>query len=88
VLSYALKNSLKHLKKLRLDFVNWLEEDLDEYDDSRSFFASQVLKLSAGQFEIMFPALETLSLSAVSLENAGKELVYALNFSRLSSLTL
>ena len=87
-LSRALKNSSKHLKKLRLDFVNWSEEDLDEYDDSGSFFASQVLKLSAGQFEIMFPALETLSLSAVSLENAGKELVYALNFSRLSSLTL
>ena len=36
----------------------------------------------------MFPALGSLSLSAVSLENAGKELVYALNFSQLSSLTL
>jgi hypothetical protein len=61
---------------------------LDEDDDSRSFFASKVLKLLAGQFEIMFPALETLFLSAVLLENAGKELVYALNFSCLSSLTL
>ncbi|PVH67571.1 hypothetical protein DL98DRAFT_600354 [Cadophora sp. DSE1049] len=34
----------------------------------------------------MFPALETLSLSAISLENAEK--AYALNFSGLSSLKL
>lgn len=37
---------------------------------------------------MMFLALETLSLSAVFLENAGKELAHALNFSRLLSLTL
>jgi len=87
-LSRALKNNSKHLKKLRLDFVNWSEEDLDGYDDSGSSFASQVLRLSAHQYKMMFPALETLSLSAVSLENAGKKLAHALNFSRLSSLTL
>jgi hypothetical protein len=49
VLSCALNNNSKHLKKLQLNFVNWSEEDLDEYDDSGSFFASQVLKLSASQ---------------------------------------
>ena len=85
-LSRALKNNSEHLKELRLDLVNW-PEDWDE-DDSGNFFASQVLKLSADQFEIMFPALETLSLSAISIENAGKGLAYALNFSGLSSLTL
>jgi hypothetical protein len=60
---------------------------LDEYD-SGSFFASQVLKLSARQCKVMFPALETLSLSTVSLENAGEKLAHALNFSRLSLLKL
>ncbi|KAL5322929.1 hypothetical protein ACEPPN_010909 [Leptodophora sp. 'Broadleaf-Isolate-01'] len=84
-LSRALKNNSEHLRELRLDFANWSEEDWDE-DDSGNSFASQVLKLPAGQFEIMFPALETLSLSAISLENAEK--AYALNFSGLSSLKL
>ncbi|KAH8650229.1 hypothetical protein BGZ60DRAFT_569554 [Tricladium varicosporioides] len=89
-LSCALKNNSKHLKKLRLDFVNWSEEDLDEdeYDNAGNFFAIQVLKLVAGPCEIMFPALATLSLSAVSLENMGKGLAHAFNLSRLSSLTL
>jgi hypothetical protein len=86
-LSRALKNNSGHLRKLRLDFFNWLEEDWDA-DDSENVFASQVLNLSADQFEIMFPALETLSLSAISLENAEKGVAYALNFSGLSSLTL
>ncbi|KAH6667391.1 hypothetical protein B0J14DRAFT_602141 [Halenospora varia] len=83
-LSRALKNNSEHLRELRLDFANWSEEDWDE-DGFGNSLASQVLKLSAGQFE-MFPALETLSLSAISLENAEK--AYALNFSGLSSLTL
>jgi hypothetical protein len=92
-LSRALKNNSEHLRELRLDFVNWSEEDSDDLDDSddddsENFFASQVLKLSADQFEIMFPALETLSLSDISLENAEKGIAYAFNFSELSSLTL
>ncbi|KAH8679710.1 hypothetical protein BGZ60DRAFT_235687 [Tricladium varicosporioides] len=87
-LSCAMKNNSRHLTKLRLDFVNWSEEDLEEYNDSENFFTIHVLKLVAGPCEIMFPALATLSLSAVSLENAGKRLQHALNLSQLSSLTL
>ncbi|KAH9208526.1 hypothetical protein DL95DRAFT_467674 [Leptodontidium sp. 2 PMI_412] len=49
---------------------------------------SEVLKLSADRFEIMFPALETLSLSDISLENAQKRIAYAFNAHELSSLTL
>jgi hypothetical protein len=86
-LSRALKNNSEHLRELRLDFVNWTEEDWDE-DDSENLFASHILKLSAGQCEIMFPALEILSLSAISLENAARGVAYALNFSGLFSLTL
>ena len=37
---------------------------------------------------MMFLALETLSLSGVSLENVRKKLVHAFNFSRLLSLIL
>lgn len=94
MLRRALKNNSKHLRKLRLDFVNWSEEDSEEdsdeyeYGDSGSFFTSQVLQLSAHQDKMMLPALETLSLSAVSLKNAGKKLAHALDFSRLSSLIL
>jgi hypothetical protein len=36
----------------------------------------------------MFPALRTLALRSISLENAEKELALALNLTRLSSLTL
>jgi hypothetical protein len=36
----------------------------------------------------MSPALEILSLGAISLENAARGVAYALNFSGLSSLTL
>jgi hypothetical protein len=42
----------------------------------------------AGKFVVMFPALKILSLREVSLKNAEKELVYALNLGKLSSLTL
>jgi len=87
-LSRALKNNSERLRELRLDFVNWSEEDSFDSDDSQNFFASQVLKLSADQCEIMFPALETLSLSGISLENAQKGIAYAFNFHELSSLTL
>ncbi|KAG9229520.1 hypothetical protein BJ875DRAFT_474606 [Amylocarpus encephaloides] len=86
-LSRALKNSSEHLRELRLDFVNWSEEDSDD-DDSKNFFTSRVLKLSADQFETMFPALKTLSLSNVSLKNAEGGIAYAFNFRELSSLTL
>ncbi|KAH9204561.1 hypothetical protein DL95DRAFT_529207 [Leptodontidium sp. 2 PMI_412] len=87
-LSRALKNNSEGLRELRLDFVNWSEEDSFDSDASQNFIASQVLKLSADQCGIMFPALEALSLSDISLENAQKGIAYAFNFHELSSLTL
>lgn len=63
-LSRALKNNSERLRELRLDFVNWSEEESFDSDASQNFFASQVLKLSADQCGVMFPALETLSLES------------------------
>ena len=87
-LSRALKNNSERLRELRLDFVNWSEEESFDSDASQNFFASQVLKLSADQCGVMFPALETLSLSHISLGNAQKGIADAVNFHQLSSLTL
>jgi hypothetical protein len=89
-LSCALKNNSEHLRELRLDFVHGQRKIRFSRhdDDSENFFASQVLKLSAGQSKTIFPALDTLSLSYISLENAENEIAYAFNFTELSSLTL
>lgn len=89
-LSCVLKNNSEHLRELRLNVVSFVEEYFYGSDDHGfgNFFASQVLKLSADQFEMMFPALESLSLCNIPLIGAEKKLAYAFNFSKLSSLTL
>lgn len=84
-LGSALKKNTLHLEKLQLDFVNWTPEN---WDEDSNFFAVEILKLPVGKVAVMFPALKMLSLRAVSLKNAEKELAHALNISQLSSLTL
>lgn len=84
-LGSALKNNALHLEQLQLDFVNWTP---DHWDEDSNFFAGEILKLPVGKISVMFPALKMLSLRAISLENAEKELAHALNLSKLSSLTL
>jgi hypothetical protein len=81
-LSSALENNTRRLEQLQLDFVNW---PLEDEDDSTNFFAREALKLPAGQYKVMFPALKVLSLRAISLKNSvEKELAHALNLSPMA----
>jgi hypothetical protein len=87
----VLDNNSTHLVKLHLDIIQWEEAaDLnwDDGDNGRNFFTKRILKLPAGKSTIKFPILETLSLSAVSFQNAVMKMVQAFNFSCLQSLTL
>lgn len=92
----ALQTNSAHLTELRLNFVDWTEADDSWFTDrgqwksdrSENFFARDVLKLSAGEAVVKFPALETLLLSEISFESAAPEMSYAFNLSRLRSLTL
>jgi hypothetical protein len=91
-LGSVLQTNSAHLTELQLDFVYWAEAEDSWFVDwgrwSENFFARQVLKLSAGEIAVKFPALETLLLSEVSLVSAAPEMFYAFNLSRLRSLTL
>jgi len=95
-LGSVLQTNSAHLRELRLDFVYWTEADDSwftyrgrlEGHHSENFFAWEVLKLSAGEVVVKFPALETLLLSGVSFNSAAPEMFYAFNLSRLRSLTL
>lgn len=82
-LNTALKTNANHLRRLELDFVNM---SLDPY--KHSYLASRILELPVDQCKVRFPSLRALSLSSVSLEASHKELAYALNIHKLSSLTL
>jgi hypothetical protein len=95
-LGNVLQTNSAHLTELRIDFVDWIEAhnswfaDRERFEDNRSenFFAREVLKLSAGEVVVKFPALETLLLSDISFNSAAPEMFYAFNLSRLRSLTL
>jgi hypothetical protein len=84
---YQFENNVGHLTRLQLDFINWSPVGWDE-DDFTNFFAGEILTLPAGRFEMIFPALKVLSVTAVSLKIAGEGLFKALSLYRLSSLTL
>lgn len=69
------------------------DEDKDTGDRGayqRNFFARKVLglKRSRAASEIIFPALTSLALGFISLKQAEKAPLHALNVSRLSHLTL
>jgi hypothetical protein len=79
---------------------SWLRQDdnIDNDDANsgdqgayyRNFFAREGLglKRSIATSEVIFPALNSLSLGFIPLQNAEKTLVHALNISGLSHLTL
>jgi hypothetical protein len=53
-----------------------------------NFFASTLLGIKAGEKEEPLPSLEHLSLSAVSFQSVGMEMIHALNMTRLRTLKL
>jgi hypothetical protein len=73
------------------DIDNNEDEDAgDQREYQRNFFAREALglKRSTATSEVIFPALTSLSLGFISLKNAEKALVHALNTSGLLHLTL
>jgi hypothetical protein len=96
----ALQRISNQLVELELDLIDWhlvsadLGMDINEDDSDISedgwdnFFASNILELSSGSLKQMFPALQVLSLSAVSFKSAAKEIAHAFNFGSVRSLKL
>jgi hypothetical protein len=76
--------------ELELDLIDWslVSAALDIDEDEENFFAWNILKLPPGDMKRMFPALQVLSLSAVSFTSAAKEIANAFDFSSLRSLKL
>lgn len=84
-LGKAMQRNRDQLLELELDLFDWytmaesLEiDEADRYDKDdtgyHNYFLHGVLGLHADDAKIMFPALQVLSLSAVSLRSAGEEL--------------
>ena len=90
-LSETLRYNSKQLEKLELDLIDWdrvIETcDIDEESLGRSF-TEEVIGVQPSKTIVLFPSLRILSLSAVSLKPATKELANALNTSTLRSLKL
>ncbi|KAF4501071.1 AAA family ATPase [Fusarium agapanthi] len=95
-LTVALRNNSTHLRKLKLDFVNWpeLRDNLGYFSDDernmdgtkeKDYFADVVLGLNTRSPRPLFPIIRVLSLSQVPLST---KMAHAFNFETLSSLTL
>jgi hypothetical protein len=92
-LGKAMQRNRDQLLELELDLFDWYKMveslEIDEDDTgSRNYFVHGVLGLHPDDAKIMFPALQVLSLSAVSLRSAGEELARALDINLLQSLKL
>ena len=92
-LGKAMQRNRQRLLELELDLFDWHEMiqslELDEDDTgSHNSFVHGVLGLLPDGAKITFPALQVLSLSAVSLRYAGEHLARALDVSLLQSLKL
>ena len=92
-LGKAMQRNRYKVLELELDLFDWDEMaeslDIDEDDTgSYNYFVHGVLGIRPDDADITFPALQVLSLSAVSLRSAGKELARALDINLLQSLKL
>lgn len=91
VLRKCFERTSQQLKTIELDY--WTSRNVGqitrpEYITENNHFAEEVLQVSEGDEKLIFPVIETLSLSGLSFEYAEKELALAFNFKSLQSLKL
>ena len=95
----CIKVNEQGMETLVLDLIDWKEAErkysiglkrtigsISGY--THNFFAKDILGLFPGDEKTILPHLSTLSLSAVSFQDATEEMLHALNICRLRSLRL
>ena len=98
-LGECIKVNKQGMETLVLDLIDWKGTEHEYFDGLRrtngsiesytnNFFARDILELIPGDEKTILPHLSTLSLSAVSFQDAQEEMLHALNISRLRSLKL
>jgi hypothetical protein len=91
ILKDTIRQVSNQLLELELDVVKWSEAEgvlSMEKEESNAFLVRNILELPPRSTIRMFPALQVLSLSNVSLQSGIKEMAHAFDFSLLSVLKL